>query len=248
MELQSKATATGKSALANLHRLAANQEASAAGAERQSPEARRQAARSEAEFQKTQQELTRLSALVLEQQDALEQLRSQLEAEQKARPALKEQHDDEVMELKEQIKQERDKREKIARTRAQKNEKLLEKFQKQMIDYETEILKLKDNNEVAKLKSMTANAQASTSTAVVPPGAKADKQLTGVQAEVKEREKNMAELQKLRDGKTKHAGEKRDLTAQREAARHQLAEEEKRATKYSKEKDEALNALSQARG
>ena len=81
MELQSKATATGKSALANLHRLAANQEASAAGAERQSPEARRQAARSEAEFQKTQQELTRLSALVLEQQDALEQLRSQLEAE-----------------------------------------------------------------------------------------------------------------------------------------------------------------------
>lgn len=47
MELQSKATATGKSALANLHRLAANQEASAAGAERQSPEARRQAARSE---------------------------------------------------------------------------------------------------------------------------------------------------------------------------------------------------------
>jgi len=79
------------------------------------------------------------------------------------------------MELKEQIKQERDKREKIARTRAQKNEKLLEKFQKQMIDYETEILKLKDNNEVAKLKSMTANAQASASTAVVPPGSKADK-------------------------------------------------------------------------
>lgn len=57
-----------------------------------------------------------------------------------------------------------------------------------MIDYETEILKLKDNNEVAKLKSMTANAQASTSTAVVPPGSKADKQLTDLQSEVKKRE------------------------------------------------------------
>jgi len=43
-----------------------------------------------------------------------------------------------------------------------------------MIEYETEILKLKDNNEVAKLKSMTANAQASLKTAVVPPGSKAN--------------------------------------------------------------------------
>jgi len=219
MDLQSKANATGKSALANLHRLAANQEASAAGAERESPEARRQAARSEAEFQKTQQELTRLSALVLEQQDALEQLRSQLEAEQKARPALKEQHDDEVMELKEQIKQERDKREKIARTRAQKNEKLLEKFQKQMIDYETEILKLKDNNEVAKLKTMTANAQAAASTAVVPPGSKAGvgrkgEPLTELQAEVKKREQFQKEVEKLRDEKIKYTAEKRTLDAQ----------------------------------
>ena len=57
-----------------------------------------------------------------------------------------------------------------------------------MIDYETEILKLKDNNEVAKLKSMTENAQASASTSVLPPGSKADKQVTDLQAEVKKSE------------------------------------------------------------
>lgn len=57
-----------------------------------------------------------------------------------------------------------------------------------MIDYEAEILKLKDNNEVAKLKSMTENVQASASTSVLPPGSKTGKQVTDLPAEVKKSE------------------------------------------------------------
>jgi len=145
------------------------------------------------------------------------------------------------------IRVERDKREKIARTRAQKNEKLLEKFQKQMIEYETEILKLKDNNEVAKLKSMTANAQASLKTAVVPPGSKADKQLTDLQAEVKKNDKLQKDVQKLKETAIKHTTERKELNAQVEKVEQKRADEENKAAKYAKDKDEALKALSQAR-
>lgn len=57
-----------------------------------------------------------------------------------------------IKDLQEQVKLEREKREKIARARVQKNEKLIEKFQKQMIDYEQEIQNLKDRNDEMKLK------------------------------------------------------------------------------------------------
>jgi len=116
-----------------------------------------------------------------------------------------------------------------------------------MIEYETEILKLKDNNEVAKLKSMTANAQASLKTAVVPPGSKADKQLTDLQAEVKKNDKLQKDVQKLKETAIKHTTERKELNAQVEKVEQKRADEENKAAKYFYDKNEALNALSQAR-
>ena len=45
-----------------------------------------------------------------------------------------------------------------------------------MIDYEAEILKLKDNNAVAKLKAEAASRSEPATTSALPAGAKPDKQ------------------------------------------------------------------------
>lgn len=104
-----------------------NQEASA-GLDRQSQESRRQTAKVEVEFQKAKAELAHLSELAADTQERLEQTRVELAAEKKAKQALKEQHEEDVSALEEKVKQEREKRGKLAKTRAQKNGELLEKF------------------------------------------------------------------------------------------------------------------------
>lgn len=78
--------------------------------------------------EKAKAELAHLSELAADTQERLEQARIELAAERKAKQALKEQHEDDVSALEEKIKQEREKRGKLAKTRAQKNGELLEKF------------------------------------------------------------------------------------------------------------------------
>lgn len=78
--------------------------------------------------EKAKAELAHLGELAADTQERLEQARVELAAEKKAKQALKEQHEEDVSALEEKIKQEREKRGKLAKTRAQKNGELLEKF------------------------------------------------------------------------------------------------------------------------
>lgn len=69
-------------------------------------------------------------------QEGREQLRSQLFAERSANQRLKQEHDDEVRELQRKITMEQEKRNKKANERTAKNDKLIEGFGKEMIEYE----------------------------------------------------------------------------------------------------------------
>ena len=131
-----------------------------------------------------------MRTLLNDTQDKLESARSQLLGEQKAKNSLKSHYEDQVRSLEDKVKQEREKREKLAKTRVEKNEKLILKFQQQMVDYEAEILKLKDNNEVMKMKSLaSASPTAGSSLApVVSTGSATDKQIADLQSLVKKRD------------------------------------------------------------
>lgn len=61
----------------------------------------------------------------------------------------------EVRQLEEEVRKEQDGRRKLARQRGEKNKELIEQFQKKMTEYETEIMKLKDKNEIMRLKTLT---------------------------------------------------------------------------------------------
>jgi chromosome segregation ATPase len=242
MQLQAEVTATGKSTLANLHRMVSREEAPTSGGERRAEDATRR--QYEVGHQKTQKELDRLGGRLRETQDALEAARAELTGERRAKQALKEQYEDMVRGLEDKVRQERDKREKVARSRVQKNEKLIEKFQQQMVDYEAEILKLKDNNEVLRLKSMSAPQKTTSGDKGLPAASGTDKQVVDLQALVKKRDQ---ELVKLKEKDIKSTKERQELASKLSDAENKLADEKKKVTKYLKEKDEALGSLRNAR-
>ena len=113
-----------------------------------------------------------------------------------------------------------------------------------MVDYEAEILKLKDNNEVMKLKSMSTHQAASGGGTALPPSSASDKQLTDLQALVQKRDQ---ELVKLKEKDIKSTKERQELASKVTEADTRLADEKKKVTKYLKEKDEALGSLRNAR-
>lgn len=196
------------------------------------------------EHQKSEKELEHLRGALREQQDRLESTRTQLAGEQKAQQTLKAQYDGIVRGLEEKVRQERDKREKLARTRVQKNEKLIEKFQQQMVDYEAEILRLKDNNEVMRLKSTNGPQPATAGGTVLAPTSASDKQVADLQALVKKRDQ---ELVRLKEKDIKGTKERQELTSKATDAENKLADEKKKVAKYLREKDEALGSLRTAR-
>lgn len=251
LKLQAEATATGQSALANLHRFVSTDEAPAQGVDRKAQEAR---AKAEAATEAARAELENVSRRLADQQERLETTRAQLAAEQKSKQALKEQFDSTVKTLQEQVKQERDKREKRARSRGQKHEQLLDRFQKQMVDYEAQILKLKDSNEVLKLQQVaerppkagaTEKPSSSTQPLAAPSSsAPADKQIADLRALVQKRDQ---EAVKLKEKERTSAADTKKLRERVTEVEDSLAAEKRKAAKYLTEKDELREQLAGAR-
>ena len=91
-------------------------------------------------------------------------------AEKKAKITVNQEHQKRVMQLESQVTHERDKREKLAKSRVQKNEALIGKFQQEMVEYEKKLMELKETNKILSMKKQTA------------PSSTADKSKTGFSA------------------------------------------------------------------
>lgn len=113
-----------------------------------------------------------------------------------------------------------------------------------MIDYEAEILKLKDNNAVAKLKAETASRNEPATTSALPAGAKPDKQAASLETRLQKRDQ---ELVKMKEKEMKNASERRELTTQLQEVENKLVVERQKARKAEEEKEAALRSLGHAR-
>jgi DNA repair exonuclease SbcCD ATPase subunit len=117
-----------------------------------------------------------------------------------------------------------------------------------MIDYEREIAKLKDDNELMRIKSLSSGGGVGATTSggdkSVAPTTGQEKQISDLQALVKKKD---TEITKLKDQAIKSKKENQETAAKASSAENALADEKNKVTKYLKEKDEALNSLRNAR-
>jgi hypothetical protein len=114
-----------------------------------------------------------------------------------------------------------------------------------MIDYEAEILKLKDNNEVMKMKSIAQTTTGGSSSAPVQSsGSGTDKQITDLQNLVKKRDQDLV---KQKEKEIKATKERQELQSKMTEVENKLEEEKKKVVKYLKEKQDALDSLRNAR-
>ena len=116
-----------------------------------------------------------------------------------------------------------------------------------MIDYEAEILKLKDDNAVAKLKAEAASRGEPASTSAQPSSAKLDnnnKQAAALEARLQKRDQ---ELVRMKEKEMKNAEERRELTTQLQEVENKLANERRKAQEAEKEKEAALKSLGHQR-
>jgi hypothetical protein len=113
-----------------------------------------------------------------------------------------------------------------------------------MIDYEAEILKLKDNNAVAKLKAEAASRSEPATTSALPSSAKPDKQAAALEARLQKRDQDLV---RMKEKEMKNADERRELTAQLQEVENKLAIERRKAQEAEKEKEAALKSLGHQR-
>ena len=116
-----------------------------------------------------------------------------------------------------------------------------------MVDYEMEIQKLKDGNQIMKLKALSEPPQASSSELSMPAGAagdKAGKQVQDLQALVQKRDQ---ELVKQKERETRSTKDKQALNNKFTEMEKQYTAEKAKVVKYVREKDDALTALRNAR-
>jgi len=249
MKLQAEVTATGKSTLASLHRMvSAKSDRETVPSSDGNRKASELKAIYELESKKSSSELNDLRRTLQDTQHKLETARAEVQAEKRSKQSIVDDYESKVRKLESEVRKEQDKRTKLAKVRSEKNEKLLEKFQKQMVDYEAQILKLKDDNEVMRLKALSGGASVpgtvSKDGATITPTTAQEDTIAKLQAAEKKKD---AEITKLKEAAVKQKKEQQEVAAKASSAENALADEKAKVVKYLREKEEALNSMRNAR-
>lgn len=133
------------------------------------------------------------------------------------------------MKLEQQVVAEREKREKLARSRVQKNEMLIGKFQQEMVEYERKLQELKETNKILSMKKQTAPTSMANKD-------KKDLAAGSVTEEEKLKKKNQEKDEQI-------VKMKNDLKAEQLKLKDALKEKSEIQIKFTKEKESASTYL-----
>lgn len=218
MALNNEVYDTGSSTLAKLHQYVDNQVSGneRAGLQDERAQFQRQVKASEYELSKANKGLEELGEINRQLQERLEHERARASSEKGALETEVQQLKQDIEKLKTNVHLEKRKREDMAKQRLQKNDNLYRKFEEKMLEQEKQIMKLKDQNEVMKMREK-ANKSLTVSDKIElgVSGQARDEAIVKLQEELKKRDQQMVDLnKKINKNKTSNAqlqGEKEKM-------------------------------------